>query len=241
MSSGTSRGVVTRSSERLAGKDGGKRDQCGGHRRDRNAAMGRGVDNGSAARAHSLHAPFAGSGHLRWWSRSRQQPVQVGSSASAERRTLAAREHRRGIARFDARSRVSHPEDARMLAQQRAVAQAMANLGLCYTGSQQFTPGHHAMRTRRNPADDPLHRGGWLSHWDSEVPRRAGSPRGLGVFARLLELARGREPLARLDLLLGPDDVHHRVDQRKVRERLREIPKMAAGARIDLLGVQAER
>ena len=41
--------------------------------------------------------------------------------------------------------------------------------------------------------------------------------------------------------LVGPDHVHDRVDQRQVRERLREVPEVAAARRLDLLGVEAER
>ena len=41
--------------------------------------------------------------------------------------------------------------------------------------------------------------------------------------------------------LLGADHVHDRVDQREVREGLREVAEVAAGARVDLLGVEAER
>jgi hypothetical protein len=41
--------------------------------------------------------------------------------------------------------------------------------------------------------------------------------------------------------LLGLDQVHHGVDQREVRERLREVAKMPARGRVDLLAVQAER
>src|SRR5438270_11254743 len=44
-----------------------------------------------------------------------------------------------------------------------------------------------------------------------------------------------------LDLLVGADYVHHRVDQREVRERLGEVAEVPAGARIDLFCVKAER
>src|SRR5688500_10455329 len=47
--------------------------------------------------------------------------------------------------------------------------------------------------------------------------------------------------VARLDLLLGADHVHDGVDQREVREGLGEVAEVAAGARVDLLRVQAER
>ena len=39
----------------------------------------------------------------------------------------------------------------------------------------------------------------------------------------------------------GADDVHQRVDLRQVGERLGEVPPVAAGARVDLFGVEAER
>src|SRR3954447_23569680 len=37
------------------------------------------------------------------------------------------------------------------------------------------------------------------------------------------------------------DDVHHRVDQREVRERLREVAEHAPGVRVDLLREQLQR
>src|SRR2546429_4981595 len=40
---------------------------------------------------------------------------------------------------------------------------------------------------------------------------------------------------------LGVDHVHHRVDERQVRESLREVAQMAAAARVDLLRVELER
>ena len=42
-------------------------------------------------------------------------------------------------------------------------------------------------------------------------------------------------------LLLVADDVHHRVDERQVREGLREVAEVPAGGRIELLGVELER
>src|SRR5215217_2027564 len=56
---------------------------------------------------------------------------------------------------------------------------------------------------------------------------------------RLRRIARERRELGR-ERLLGVDHVHHGVDQRQVRERLREVAQVAARARVDLLGVQAE-
>ena len=47
--------------------------------------------------------------------------------------------------------------------------------------------------------------------------------------------------MAGLEALVCPDDVHDRVDQRKVGEGLREVAQVAAGARVDLLGVETER
>src|ERR1017187_7338047 len=43
-----------------------------------------------------------------------------------------------------------------------------------------------------------------------------------------------------LELLLGVDDVHDGVDQRKVRECLREVTEVAASGRVELLSVQSE-
>ena len=50
------------------------------------------------------------------------------------------------------------------------------------------------------------------------------------------EIGLGGRPCA-----FGPDDVHRRVDQRQVRERLREVAEMPARPRIDLLREQSER
>jgi hypothetical protein len=41
---------------------------------------------------------------------------------------------------------------------------------------------------------------------------------------------------AQLVCELGQDDATRRLDQRQVRGRLREVPEMAAGAHIELLG-----
>src|SRR4051794_24093974 len=41
-------------------------------------------------------------------------------------------------------------------------------------------------------------------------------------------------------LLVGADDVHHRVDERQVRERLREVAEVAARPGIDLLRVEVQ-
>ena len=48
----------------------------------------------------------------------------------------------------------------------------------------------------------------------------------------------GLEDPAAVGLVLGPDHVHHGVDQRQVGERLREVAQVPAGVRLDLLGVQ---
>lgn len=41
--------------------------------------------------------------------------------------------------------------------------------------------------------------------------------------------------------LLGPDDVHHGVDQRQVGERLGGVTQVAAGRGVNLLGVKLKR
>jgi uncharacterized membrane protein len=41
-------------------------------------------------------------------------------------------------------------------------------------------------------------------------------------------------------LLLGPDDVHDRVDQSQMGERLREVAEVASRRRVDLLGVELQ-
>jgi hypothetical protein len=43
------------------------------------------------------------------------------------------------------------------------------------------------MRPRREPTDDPLHRGLSLSHCDSEVPRCAVSPPGRRGYGRVMD------------------------------------------------------
>lgn len=43
------------------------------------------------------------------------------------------------------------------------------------------------------------------------------------------------------ELLVRPDQVHDGVDERQMREGLREVPEVTAGMRVDLLGVQEQR
>src|SRR3954469_24181144 len=43
------------------------------------------------------------------------------------------------------------------------------------------------------------------------------------------------------ELLVGANDVHHGVDERQMREGLREVAEVAARLRVDLLGEQTER
>jgi MFS family permease len=65
---------------------------------------------------------------------------------------------------------------------------------------------------------------------------------GVGILCPAPDVAPAR-PLgagALGELLVGADDVHHRVDQRQVGERLGEVAKVAAGFGVDLLGVEAE-
>src|SRR5438477_6031064 len=40
---------------------------------------------------------------------------------------------------------------------------------------------------------------------------------------------------------LGADHVHHGVDQRQVREGLREVAEVATAARVDLFGIELQR
>ena len=68
----------------------------------------------------------------------------------------------------------------------------------------------------------------WRSTRPGPAARRAGEPTGSGV--RL-----GRRGGAAA--LVVTDQVHHRVDERQVGERLGEVSQVAAGMRVDLLGV----
>ena len=81
-------------------------------------------------------------------------------------------------------------------------------------------PARTARPTARRPPRSPKR-----SLW------REGAPLAVGGF----------RPEHALLVLLGPDHVHDRVDQRQVGERLREVAEVAAGARVDLLGVEPER
>src|SRR5207248_5368500 len=49
-----------------------------------------------------------------------------------------------------------------------------------------------------------------------------------------------RRPRQALRRLLSLDNVAHRVDQRQMSERLREVAQVSATARIDLLGIQRQ-
>src|SRR5438445_3971262 len=64
-----------------------------------------------------------------------------------------------------------------------------------------------------------------------------------GSALRLGQLRlRRRQRLDRFDSpSLGVDEVHHGVDEREVRERLREVAEMTAVGGVDLLAVQAQR
>ena len=42
-------------------------------------------------------------------------------------------------------------------------------------------------------------------------------------------------------VFLGTDHVHDGVDEREMCERLREVAEVAAGARVDLLGIEMQR
>src|SRR3954464_12092504 len=69
------------------------------------------------------------------------------------------------------------------------------------------------------------------------VTRTGSEPRDQpGVVA----LGRQRRLLGR-ELLVGADDVHDRVDERQVRERLREVAEVPARPRVDLLRVEVQR
>src|SRR3954451_9762027 len=75
------------------------------------------------------------------------------------------------------------------------------------------------------------------------VPSMSNSTATGGGWASVLgtgpDVGRGGDRQAGPALRL--DDVHQRVDQRQVRERVREVAQVAARVRIEVLGVQAER
>jgi hypothetical protein len=62
-----------------------------------------------------------------------------------------------------------------------------------------------------------------------------------GFDPRVLPAARVERLLAGGELLVGADDVHDRVDERQVRERLREVAQVPARAGVDLLRVELQR
>src|SRR5713226_553189 len=72
-------------------------------------------------------------------------------------------------------------------------------------------------------------------------PKGAGGARRAenGAKTLVLDGQRALEPVGRA--ALGPDHVHHRVDERQVREGLREVAQVPAAARVDLLGVELQR
>src|SRR5437763_1009763 len=72
------------------------------------------------------------------------------------------------------------------------------------------------------------------------VVRRTGGPSEPRHQAGVVALGAERLLLGG-ELLVGPDDVHDRVDERQVREGLREVAEMAARPGVDLLGVQVQR
>src|SRR5437763_738316 len=65
-------------------------------------------------------------------------------------------------------------------------------------------------------------------------------PRSGGWKLRGLRAHADRRELRRVLLRLGADHVHQRVDQRQVREGLREVAQVATRVGLELLGVQEE-
>ena len=70
------------------------------------------------------------------------------------------------------------------------------------------------------------------------TPSRGGCP---GSVTPAGPARSDRGSAARTRHLLGPDDVHDRVDQRQVGERLREVAEVPPAVRVDLLGVELQR
>jgi hypothetical protein len=56
-----------------------------------------------------------------------------------------------------------------------------------------------------------------------------------------LQSGSGRYRRHTAETLILLDQMHHGVDQRQMRERLREVPEMQTAVRIDLLGIQKQR
>jgi len=57
------------------------------------------------------------------------------------------------------------PKDAAIGADQRPCPQPVLDLVPADAGIEELTPGHDAVRPRRDPLDDPVHRRTFCCHW----------------------------------------------------------------------------
>jgi hypothetical protein len=119
-----------------------------------------------APRSDVRDAALGGGGDLRRWRAALEEAEQVAGRQPAQQRPVTAREDRGEVARFDAGSAVPDAVDARMLAQQRAGAQALLDLRHGDPGPQQLPARHHAVRGVRDPRELSLRRPVVWSHDD---------------------------------------------------------------------------
>src|SRR5689334_18764436 len=71
----------------------------------------------------------------------------------------------------------------------------------------------------------------------SPPPTIKNRPLSVSIRMHLQSLRGGMSNGSKLGQTLGEDDARSRLDQREVRERLREVAEVAPGARVELLGV----
>lgn len=90
----------------------------------------------------------------------------MGRGQAAQQRPVAARPNRGEVARLETRGAVSDAVDARVLAQQRAGAEAMLDLRLGHVRAPQLGAGHDAVRRARDLLDRLFHRPALWPHSD---------------------------------------------------------------------------
>ena len=144
-------GLQHRSEVHDCARDGGDGDRSPDHRVAR-------IEATRAARADAVDTALGGSSHLGGRRRALEQPEQVGGRPTAQQRAVAAGPDRREVLRLEARSTVSDAIDARVLAMERADAQALGELCGTDASTQQLPARHDTMCRARHARQFSLNR-----------------------------------------------------------------------------------
>jgi hypothetical protein len=143
-------------------------------KRTRDGGRGDVVDLGDVARVKgstapsedALDAPFGARRHLgRGWA-ALDEAAEVARGSPAQHRALAARLHRREVARLAARRAMSDTVDTPVLGQQRSRAHAPLDLPRRDAGRQEPSARHHTVPPAPDPSQNLLDRPALTSHSD---------------------------------------------------------------------------